>query len=157
MNWTGLFWGWDILAFVILIHASNWWSLIGANWKKVHFLYLSDPCSEICFSYHQIFAQDLWFGWSFCHYSWRSGHYHKVKGKLQSRSLRGWFKTWSLLTWHLVRAFVWLESTGEGCNLQNLRPECSGDIWWTVPFIVKEYANCYVGLFFMSAFLPWSY
>lgn len=65
---------------------------------------------------------------------------------------RGWFKTWSLLTWHLVGAFVWLESTGKDYNLQNLRPECSGDIWWTVPFIVKEYANCYVGLFLCQLF-----
>ena len=66
--------------------------------------------------------------------------------------LRGWFKAWSLLTWHLVRAFVWLGSTGKGYNLQNLRPEGSGDIWWTVPFIVKEYANCYVGLFLCQLF-----
>lgn len=57
-------------------------------------------------------------------------------------------KAWSLLSWHLVRAFVLLRRTAEHCNSQNLCPECSGDIWRTVPFIVEEYANCYVGLLF---------
>ena len=171
---NGLFWSRDSLAFVNIIHSSNWWHLIGANRKQIinqllamllksiSCLHLLIPLlkllpARICFSYYQKSAQPLWFNWSSHHYSQRCGHDHKVKEMLQSRSQRGWFRTWSLLTWHLVRAFVWLESTGEGCNQQNLRPECSGDIWWTVPFIVKEYANCYVGLFLMSAFLPWSY
>lgn len=63
----------------------------------------------------------------------------------------GWRKAQSLLAWHLLREFTCLES------MIKRSQQHSGDIWGPVPFIDKEYADCYVGffLFFLcQLFLP---
>lgn len=95
--------------------------------------------------------------WSFPHYSQRSDHDHK--GKQKPRAPCGWVKALSLLTWQLVRAFVWLEGDGKGYDSAEFMSRVQ---WWHLVNCTIHHQRiskllCWIFLVFMSAFLPWSY